>query len=209
MEIFSQAAQDLFVLTLFKKQKGTFLDVGCYRPILINNTYLLEINGWSGISIDMGEHSSEWLEKRKNKFIKSDAFLIDYTKLAKDEYNSTLIDYLSVDLENLGDRVKILKQIIDSGLEFKIITIEHDSYIGEDFINLEKNTQRQYLTDKGYCLICGDVDSLEGRNKPFEDWWINPNFFKKEDYEKWISNGENIEDMLSKLGISYEWYRRG
>ena len=44
-ENYSQAAQDLFVLScLSGKTNGTFLDLGCSHPTNINNTFLLESN---------------------------------------------------------------------------------------------------------------------------------------------------------------------
>jgi hypothetical protein len=188
-----------------KKNPGIFLDVGCFRPILINNTYLLELHGWDGISVDMKDVSSEWYDKRKTKFVMSDAFSVDYSSLLNSEFGTNLIDYLSVDLEIVGDRVKILKKILDSGIEAKIITIEHDGYLGDEFVNLEKNPQREYLKEKGYVLLCSDISNLEGGIFPFEDWWINPNYFEKEEYEKWMFDNQKIDTILKKLDISYTW----
>lgn len=51
----SQAGQDLFVVAMTQGiQNGTWLEIGCGKPIGSNNTYLLEKRlGWSGISIDI------------------------------------------------------------------------------------------------------------------------------------------------------------
>lgn len=50
----SQDKEDLFVKKFFNnKKKGTYLDIGCFNPLLWNNTYLLYKKGWSGINIDI------------------------------------------------------------------------------------------------------------------------------------------------------------
>jgi hypothetical protein len=49
---FSQLGQDLFALETNNGKKGYFLDIGANDPIELNNTYLLEKNGWDGYSVD-------------------------------------------------------------------------------------------------------------------------------------------------------------
>ena len=50
----SQDKEDLFVKKFFNnKNKGTYLDIGCFNPLLWNNTYLLYKKGWSGINVDI------------------------------------------------------------------------------------------------------------------------------------------------------------
>ena len=66
MESYSQCGQDIFVYNILNKNNGTFLDLGCYLPKNINNTYLLELNGWSGISLDILDYSEEWKERKTN-----------------------------------------------------------------------------------------------------------------------------------------------
>jgi hypothetical protein len=60
LEKYSQAGQDKFVLSLFNENyEGTFVDIGCSVPKIINNTLLLEENGWYGISIDLENFSEQ------------------------------------------------------------------------------------------------------------------------------------------------------
>lgn len=43
---------------LFKdKKKGFYVDVGCFHPKLVSNTYLLYKRGWHGINIDPNDRS--------------------------------------------------------------------------------------------------------------------------------------------------------
>ena len=52
--------EDLIIADYFKnKQKGFYVDVGCYHPIHRNNTFLLYKKGWKGINIDIHSFSIE------------------------------------------------------------------------------------------------------------------------------------------------------
>jgi len=56
---YSHGKEDLEILKIFKKKKGFFVDVGCHHPSRLNNTYLLYLNGWRGINIDLNKISIE------------------------------------------------------------------------------------------------------------------------------------------------------
>jgi hypothetical protein len=58
MKSYGQIGQDIFVMKLLNEQnyEGYFVEIGGYLPIEINNTMLLEENGWSGISIDINDY---------------------------------------------------------------------------------------------------------------------------------------------------------
>ena len=194
MNSYSQMGQDLFVIGLTKKNNNLyFLDVGCWLPDNINNTFLLEQNGWDGLSIDITNLSNEW-KSRKTKFINLDALVVDYEKFFNDNNSPMIIDYLSLDIEGDGLRCKTLKKIFESNREFKIITIEHDDYRG--YTETEKKPQREFLNEKGYYLLCSDV-SIKGGS--IEDWWINPKYFNKEEYEHLISSYLNYDEILNKI----------
>lgn len=67
-KFYSQFGQDVFVLeNIFKNKKdGFFIDIGGNYPIKCNNTYLLELNGWTGIAIEPQDQlRSLWPESRK------------------------------------------------------------------------------------------------------------------------------------------------
>jgi hypothetical protein len=204
METYSQCAQDLFVLNLLGKG-GTYLDLGCYLPKKINNTYLLEENGWTGISLDIENYSKEW-EVRKNRFIQADCLSLDYKVFLKEEFgdSESVIDYLSIDMELLGDRFKLLSKVMESGYHFKIITIEHDSHLGEDFIEGEKNKQFHLLKSLGYYLLCDDVSNHRNPSMFYEDWWINPKFLNPAKHLSWQSQKSSCSEILSKNDINYQ-----
>jgi hypothetical protein len=193
-EKYSQAGQDIFILSLFESAyKGTFVDVGCWMPDYLNNTLRLEENGWKGISIDILKLEENW-KVRKNPFISMNALDCDYQKLF-DEYNlSLVIDYLSIDIEGDGDRFNVLKRVFNSNRKFKAITIEHDSYRGYD--KNEKIPQRKFLKERGYFLLCSDI-KLGGN--PFEDWWLNSEYFNEDDFSYLKSDNLEITEILKKI----------
>ncbi len=190
---YSQAGQDLFVLSLFDKAyKGTFVDVGCQLPVKINNTFLLEKNGWTGLSLDIVDYSKEW-EVRKSKFVCGDALTSNFKSLFVENKLPKVIDYLNIDIEGDGLRYLALVNVLESNHEFKVITIEHDAYRG--FELTEREPQRRILKEKGYFLLCSDV--VNG-NKPFEDWWISTKYFNESDYKNYKCSNTHYLDILKK-----------
>ena len=69
---YSQHEEDLFINNYFKdKDKGFYLDVGCYHPIMYSNTTLLHNRGWQGVNIDMNQTSIDLFNilRKKDKNI--------------------------------------------------------------------------------------------------------------------------------------------
>ena len=81
---FSQAYQDMFVLTMLNgKKNGTFVEIGAYNGQQISNTYLLEKKfDWTGISIDINDISKSFLKhERTSQLVIQDALKINYEQL--------------------------------------------------------------------------------------------------------------------------------
>jgi hypothetical protein len=49
---YSVSGEDLIILPFLPVERGFYVDVGCYHPILYSNTYRSYINGWNGVVID-------------------------------------------------------------------------------------------------------------------------------------------------------------
>ncbi len=116
MKSYSQCGQDLFVYYLNEGKPGKFLDLGCSLPKKINNTYLLELNGWDGISLDIQNFSEQWQE-RKCKFIQADCLNQNYNELLKDFFKPEFANGLT---SEGGDKVNIN---IQSGAAGKFIAL--------------------------------------------------------------------------------------
>ena len=170
------------------KTNGTYLEIGSGDPIYGNNTYLLEKDfKWKGLSIDINDfYKKKFIEKRLNNFICENALNINYSELLlnnKEIFKDNIIDYLQIDCDPCENSYEILLKIPFDKYKFKIITFEHDYYNDKNKIIRQKS--RDYLLNKGYQLIAGNI-SPNDFNNPFEDWWINP---------KLININENLIDI--------------
>ena len=194
MTKYSQAGQDKFVLSFFPDDyKGSFVDVGCWMPDDLNNTLRLEERGWVGVSLDISDMRSEW-ERRNTPFICENALTCDYEKLFKSISMPDVIDYLSLDIEGDGGRYSALLKLFEANYEFRIITIEHDSYRG--YGETERTKQREFLFKLGYALVCSNVKLS---SNPFEDWWVNPKYINEDKYQRLISEGLSYDEIIKKL----------
>lgn len=70
---YSQFGEDLFLTSLlgYEKTDGVFIDIGCYHPIELSNTYIFSQRGWTGVAIDP---NPVWAESWK-KFRPRDHFV--------------------------------------------------------------------------------------------------------------------------------------
>ncbi len=168
MGSYSQIGQDKWVLSLFPEgYKGFFIDVGCGHPKNINNTYLLDKKGWHGFAFDIKDYYWKYKKWRKRtKFFWTDATNCDFRSINM----PARIDYLSLDVDDLGANCKTIKNLINMGFQFGAITIEHNLYIGEHFNLQERIPQRAFLSIHGYELTCPDVSD---EVNTFEDWWVD------------------------------------
>ena len=57
---YSMDGEDVVISNYFNnKEKGFYIDIGCYHPIHRNNTFLLFKKGWQGINVDIHDFSIE------------------------------------------------------------------------------------------------------------------------------------------------------
>lgn len=172
-EFYSQAGQDIFILSVLNgKKNGKFLDIGASWPKLINNTFLLENKfNWSGILIEIDEKLSNQCKKeRKSEVICSDATKINYEEIF--EKLGGYIDYISLDIDG-QPTIDVLKSLPLNGKNVGIITFEHDSYRIGNYI---KNESRKIFNKNGFIRLCEDVAN---NNNAYEDWYISTNIYNE------------------------------
>lgn len=156
----SLSRQDLFVMHMMGNKVGTYLEIGASHPIMINNTYLLELNGWTGTSIDISnECETIWNSTRKNKLIIADA--LNFNHIDTDR-----IDYLSMDIEPAHQTLQCMINLLSTGCRFSIITFEHDAYHDK----LVRKLSRSILHNENYLLAVPDIQCEFGS---YEDWYID------------------------------------
>ena len=101
-ENYSQALQDIFVLTMLNgKENGIYVEIGGAHPININNTYLLEsVFNWSGVSFEINTDLANFYNsERLNKCICTDATQVNYSEVFEENNLPNQIDYLQVDID--------------------------------------------------------------------------------------------------------------
>ena len=159
--MYSQAGQDKFVLDIIGAN-GTYLEIGAAYPIVYNNTYLLELNGWTGLSIDFEpSYLEQWQQHRKNPIVIADALTYNYPNV--DRY-----DYLQLDIDPTEKTFALLQRLLkEYKTRYSIITFETDAYLDNRFVE----PSRKLLNDYGYKLEIADV-ICEGHGA-FEDWYID------------------------------------
>lgn len=196
-ENFSQAYQDMFVLSVTKgKKEGTFLEIGAFEASFISNTFLLEREfDWKGVSIDIEKSAQRSFEDagRTSKFILGDALEMDYKEILEENFTEKRIDYLMIDIEPTLNTFACLKKIPFDEYRFSVITYETDFYdVNTPLETREKvrKESREILESYGYVLVVGDVANAK-RDEIFEDWYVDPQIIS--------------EDFLNKLKSSREY----
>jgi hypothetical protein len=208
---YSQAYQDLFVLTILNGKKGgVYIEIGGSDPIQINNTYLLEKKfGWKGLSF---EWDSSLVDKynstRSNKCLCVDATKVDYTKEFMENNLPKQIDYLQVDIEPATQTLQALKQLDLNIYRFTVITFETDAYANDGMIIKES---REIFKHYGYQLVASNV---KYQRNVFEDWYVDPTIVSAETWQKFICNNTESQIVIFKstildrlIDFSYTIYR--
>ena len=187
----SQAYQEFFAYSI-GGSKGTYIEIGAYRPRHRSNTYTLEVHeGWRGFSIEYNvKHKQGWLDcvERKNPIFWADAMSFDYAAEVKNLNLPKRINYLSCDIEPPNHTFKALQKVIEQGLEFDCITFEHDNsnlkskkYAPEDYNVIAT----EYLLTKGYKVAVRDV-YCNDPNYLFETWFVKNDIdFDSMSFEDW------------------------
>ena len=168
MKSFSQAGQDIFPQALLRNVESnkTYLDIGCHHPTTLNNSYALELAGWTGLSIDIQNFHQEFKTSRTNTFKQADVTTVDWSPIVETYFPTRKIDYISFDVDDATSAA--FQHFPFSTVRFKTMTIEHDGYrVGTQL----RDSLRSSLAGQGYTLVCGDV-ICEGYGA-FEDWWAD------------------------------------
>jgi hypothetical protein len=188
---YAQAGQDLFVWEMTEhKHGGFFLDVGCNDPVKHSNTYALELEGWTGLMVDV----VDGCETRKGTFVKCDAGKPDDRLKFQYSHMPDVCDYASIDVDD--NLESVLPHIPWDKHAFRVLTVETDVYV-RGF--RPRQFARQLLRSLGYALVCGDVRVIPpGREtwECFEDFWVNPQLVNPELVTRYTCNGKPWPDVL-------------
>jgi hypothetical protein len=195
-ENFSQAHQDIFVLTMLNgKERGTFLEIGAFDAKFISNTFLLESSfNWGGLSIDIEKSAQDSFVSngRSSEFILHDALTLDYDQILSAKFPDGRIDYLMIDIEPTEKSLECLKMIPLDKFRFSVITYETDFYDTNTPLELKeyiKEESRRILKENGYEMMVGNICNTSEKF-PFEDWYVDPSVINPEIIDQFKSSEE-------------------
>jgi hypothetical protein len=184
-QFYSDAKQDQFTANILKfKKDGYCVDIGSCHSVISNNTYYFQGLDWTSISIEIERGYNESYSTRTNGVhLNKNALEVNYKETFEEYEFPKSIDYLSLDVDTVS--LDVLRILPLDDYRFKVITIEHDGYLYGDKY---REQQRNLLNSYGYLLLCSNVyveqPGYEGKEYPFEDWWIDPSEFDSDLIEK-------------------------
>ena len=180
-QFYSDAKQDQFAANILKfKKNGYCVDIGSCHSVNSNNTYYFQGLGWASISVEIKQEYNESYSTRPNGVhLNKNALEVNYKETFERYGFPKSIDYLSLDVDTVS--LDVLRILPLDEYRFKVITIEHDAYLYGDKY---REQQRAILNSYGYLLLCSNVyveqSGYQGKQFPFEDWWIDPSEFDQE-----------------------------
>ena len=184
-QFYSDAKQDQFAANILKfKRDGYCVDIGSCHSVISNNSYYFQGLDWTSISIEIERGYNESYSTRTNGVhLNKNALEVNYKETFEEYEFPKSIDYLSLDVDTVS--LDVLRILPLDDYRFKVITIEHDGYLYGDKY---REQQRNLLNSYGYLLLCSNVyveqPGYEGKEYPFEDWWIDPSEFDSDLIEK-------------------------
>lgn len=197
MNSHAQAGQDLFAVAMTEGMRnGFYLDIGCYHPTSINNTWLLESEfGWTGILVDLLPDC-----KTRKGFFQCDATNPTPELHAAYDQMPDVVDLLSLDVDEAT--LATFNTLPWETKRFRVACVEHDAYFrGSDW----RDIIRRRMLVMGYVLVCADVcirfPDPTGSPSPFEDWYADPQLVKTELISKFTCSGKEWTEIVKELNV--------
>ncbi len=188
---YSQWGEDQFINEYFKdKEKGIYLDIGCFNPFMYSNTCLLHQKGWTGINIDINPTSIDLFNiARPNDFnicttVNNEKKLFEVylddpfspLNTLDSKFYKNLDKSFSTNKKNISVKSKSIDEIISlsdikTDIDFINIDVEGSDYKTLTQINIQK------LKPKLISIETHNVDGSESENfQNINDYLINNNF---------------------------------
>lgn len=196
----SDAKQDQFVANILNfKENGYCIDIGSHHSIKSNNTYFFQDLGWTSISVEIAsDYNESYATRKKGVHLNENALEINYKEVLNEYEFPKSVDYLSLDVDTVS--LDVLRVLPLDEYRFKVITIEHDGYL---YGNRYREPQREILSSNEYLLLCSNVyveqPGYEGKECPFEDWWVDPSEFDNNFIEKIKCENKFPSEIISNF----------
>ena len=186
---YSMDGEDFFIVEYFrKKNNGFYIDVGCYHPIHINNTYLLHKKGWSGINIDIHQFSIDLFNYLRPDDVNLNCAISNKNEVTEMFYQKELSQISTIEKQQakIAFQGNIKKSKIQS-------------------LTLDALLEKINFTDKKLDLLDIDVEGADLKVlKGFNIEKFKPELICVEIHEKDIKNSE-IYKYLSNFSYELVW----
>ena len=191
--------EDLIIFDYFKNKKtGFYVDIGCYHPLHLNNTFLLNANGWRGINVDLSEYSVDLFNYIRPNDVNINAAISNENRKIKFYYQKKLSQLTTVkkdislkrmqgDINEKEINAYTLDTILNN-TEFKNKKI--------DFLNIDiEGADFDALTSLNFDIykpkiICIEIDNSNITNSEIYNFLVNLN------YKKMWSSKSNISHIF-------------
>ena len=197
---YSMYGEDLIVKKFFKdKQKGYYVDIGCYHPIEGNNTYLLYKKGWNGINIDINQLSIDLFKKARADDLNINIAISNKFKKVKLYYRKKInmlntIDkkFAKVNFKKGFNTKTIYSNSLDSILEKSKYRNKKIDFLNIDIEGNEINALKSFNFKKYKPkLVCIEIHNLKTTKNNVSYYKESPiyKFLNKKSYKLLWNNG--------------------
>ena len=197
---YSMYGEDLIVKNFFKdKQKGYYVDIGCYHPIEGNNTYLLYKKGWNGINIDINQLSIDLFKKARADDLNINIAISNKFKKVKLYYRKKInmlntIDkkFAKVNFKKGFNTKTIYSNSLDSILEKSKYRNKKIDFLNIDIEGNEINALKSFNFKKYKPkLVCIEIHNLKTTENNVNYYKESPiyKFLNKKSYKLLWNNG--------------------
>ena len=200
---YSMEGEDLVLLkNINNKSNNFYVDVGCYHPLHLSNTYLLYKKGWRGINIDVSKYSIDLFNYMRPDDMNIEAAISNNQNYIKVYYQKKLSQLTTTKKEISQKRMQ--GHIKEKNIKAETLNsiINHSKYKNQriDFLNIDiEGADLEALQSLDFNkyrpnIICVEIDHKKISNsKTYK-------FLDNLKYKKIWSSSSNISHIfVSKI----------
>ena len=142
---YSQYGEDLIIDSFFQHhvpiKNGNYLDIGCYHPVGISNTYVLHKRGWQGLVVYIDDYKLELFKRRRGKNVEvlkgaiSSKDSVSKVPIYKFNQPFSPYDTLSEDIAKMRSKAINIEYTTEEVNQISINSLLHKKHF--DFINID------------------------------------------------------------------------
>lgn len=142
---YSQYGEDLIIDSFFQHhvpiKNGNYLDIGCYHPVGISNTYVLHKRGWQGLVVDIDDYKLELFKRRRGKNVEllkgaiSSEDSVSKVPIYKFNQPFSPYDTLSEDIAKMRSKAINIEYTTEEVNQISINSLLHKKHF--DLINID------------------------------------------------------------------------